>query len=193
MRSPSHSCLYPAADGPAFGSLGNAGASLWFNEESFCGRDDSGHVLASSKTKGCPSMEQLQDCDPDYIGENWCITNEMTCKQQADCVGCDDESFDEQIGQGWAFCDYLSGEAELPVCECMDSWQPDPADCPKADPSKLPTFTKCSSAEDIYKACGKVENNGKMGQAYCKTKQATCKEQSDSNVSPIKYISSAFT
>jgi hypothetical protein len=107
----------------------------------------------------------------------------MTCKQQADCVDCYDESFDEQVGQGWAFCDYTTGEAELPVCECMEEWQPDPIDCPKAAADNLPTFHRCNTADEILKACGKVEN-GKLGMSYCKTKQARCKEQSESVVYP---------
>ena len=50
------------------------------------------------KMKGCPTLEEIQRCEP-YADVSWCYTKDDSCAQQSDA----------QLGGGWANCDTVSG------------------------------------------------------------------------------------
>ena len=55
-------------------------AARWLNQENYCGR-------SAKRNRGCPSVEELRECDPGYNGSSWCLTNEAECMEQEDFAG----------------------------------------------------------------------------------------------------------
>ena len=49
----------------------------WWHEELKCGKNGGKYLMS-----GCPSLEQLGDCE-DEPKQSWCVTNEQHCKQQS--------------------------------------------------------------------------------------------------------------
>lgn len=140
-------------------------ASRWLNEEGYCGR-------SGKRNQGCPTIEEIRECDPDYNGTNWCLTNEAECLEQEDWAE------ETQVGAGWAFCDVQTQSAELPVCECEDQWSPSQDDCDDdVDASSL-TFDTCPTHAQLQK-CKK--NHKSTDQSFCSTKQDRCRQQSPSS------------
>lgn len=65
--------------------------------DSWTYRDDGCNPFSGGtpmKMRGCPSLEQVQQCDPD-ADQSWCNTKDMFCKEQ---VG-------NEQGEGWVACD----------------------------------------------------------------------------------------
>ena len=59
---------------------------------------DEANAAACSKPRmrGCPSLEELQRCEPDAKEANlWCDTKDMYCRGQEGT---------EAIGEGWVYC-----------------------------------------------------------------------------------------
>ena len=48
----------------------------WWHENLMCGKNGGKYLMS-----GCPSLEQLGDCE-DEPKQSWCVTNEQHCKQQ---------------------------------------------------------------------------------------------------------------
>jgi len=150
-------------------------AAVWLN----------GHGAAcqginqQKRSRGCPTMDELLACDPDYSkDQSWCLTNEDECSDQVDCPDC--AAPDYSVGKQWSYCDEDTQLTELPDCECEDNWIPDDwqAECPDWTGANPPTFDSCPTPEQLSKC-----NKANLGdQAWCKTKQARCKQQSDSDV-----------
>jgi len=150
-------------------------AQVWLNGD--------GEECASSttrkRTKGCPTLEELQVCNPGYTGQSWCLTNEKACTEQIDCPECSEESEHEMLGYQWSYCDATTQSAELPDCECEESWTPEDwkSECPDWKGSSPPVFNECPTPEQLARC-----NAASMGETpWCTTKQARCKQQSASN------------
>ena len=138
-------------------------AARWLNSEGYCGR-------SAKRNRGCPSLEELQECDPKYNGTTWCLTNEAECLEQEDWAGSEG-----QVGKGWAYCDVQTQTAELPVCECEDTWTPGQEDCDDdVDVSKL-SFSTCPTHDQLKKC---TKGRASTDQSWCTTKQARCRHQS---------------
>jgi hypothetical protein len=85
-------------------------------------------------------------------------------------------------GKQWAYCDTDTQLAELPDCECEDTWTPEDwaAECPDWTGQSPPSFNSCPTQAELAKCDKKM----KTDQAWCKTKQTRCKQQSNSDIYP---------
>ena len=63
----------------------------WTHRNDACSPFDGGTPQAM---RGCPSLEQIQACEPD-ADQSWCNTKDQTCKEQ----------LGSEIGNGWVACD----------------------------------------------------------------------------------------
>jgi hypothetical protein len=116
---------------------------------------------------GCPTLEQIRLCDPDYdVVQPWCETNEARCKEQEDGPG------DTMEGMGWAYCDADTQITELPACECQSSWWASSSDCSSGVGS---TFFACPSTKAIQ-SCDKAYTSDDE-QTWCMTTRNRCREQ----------------
>jgi hypothetical protein len=150
-------------------------AQIWLNGQG----ENCQSTRNRQRVVGCPTKEELQECDPTYDGKAWCLTNEAKCLEQIDCPTCSEESEHSMEGDQWAYCDPDTQEAELPDCECEETWVPDKVDCP--DLEVMPRFASCPTIEELGK-CNKAYKTGFEDEPYCKTKQEKCKQQSKSEV-----------
>jgi len=61
--------------------------------------------------KGCPATSELTRCDA-TVTQPWCDTTYWACKEQPSA----------SEGDGWAFCNAETGDAEPGECECEAAW-----------------------------------------------------------------------
>lgn len=120
--------------------------------------------------EGCPTIDQMQRCYPDYDGQMRCDTNEDLCLEQEDEIRYDGE---RMVGMGWAYCDPVYGEPELPVCECEDEWNATASDCRDGETK---TFHGCPSISLIEDCLSNHMIDG-GDQTWCSTKRQRCREQ----------------
>lgn len=164
--------------------------SSWKHKEGKCA-----HSKGGKRMKGCPTLEQLQECEPDmaWPDQSWCETEEADCFEQEDWIDSVDSLNDTmQIGEGWAYCSPETGHAELPNCFCgspsgEDEWSPDSSDCTTVDytSEKPPVFTGCVDAVSFAAKCGQASlNTPGVDLPWCNTIQHRCKQQSSSSEFP---------
>jgi len=153
-------------------------AQIWLNGQG----ENCMNSRNRKRISGCPTVDELKQCDPSYDGKAWCLTNEARCLEQVDCPDCDEESEHEMEGDQWAYCQPDSQVTEMPDCECEDEWTPNAEDCPGL--AVLPTFNQCPSANEMAKCPGMFEGRGSGQKTWCHTKQDRCKQQSESDVFP---------
>jgi hypothetical protein len=141
----------------------------------------------------CPTIEELRECDPSYkwTDQSWCETQEEACLEQEDWYDSyapSNETY--MVGAGWAYCDPVTKEPELPNCDCGDSetgleqWTPVESECPgfnwKTRPEG-PVFSGCTTTDDYLAACGQEPNYDQgVDLPWCYTMQGRCKQQSTS-------------
>jgi|ERR1719272_297845 len=169
--------------------------SSWKHTEGRCA-----HSKGGSRMKGCPTIEQLRECEPDITdyAQSWCETEEEDCFEQENWVDSVDALNETiQVGEGWAYCSPTTGEAELPNCDCGSpsgeaEWSPDSNDCPDVDYTQteakslpIPVFTGCVTTQKIADACGPdVWEMPGVDLPWCNTIQKRCKQQSSSSEFP---------
>lgn len=134
--------------------------SKWKNTDKQCHNK-------SMSLSGCPTVAELKLCDPDYDeDQSWCETNEKWCQQQENA---DDEKME---GRGWAYCDAISQETELPACECKSSWTATTEDCTGGVAT---TFSGCPTGGQM-KGCDS-DYSSDSAQTWCETTRSRCREQ----------------
>jgi len=136
----------------------------WWHEELKCGKNGGKYLMS-----GCPSLEQLGDCE-DEPKQSWCVTNEQHCKQQSGA---------EMVNQTWAFCEPETRQGVLPFCECDSKWthtEPD-STCSggQATMYGCPSLKKLAECEPLAKEGAAVYGN----MSWCKTTYDTCQSQVD--------------
>mmetsp|Transcript_13781 Transcript_13781/g.35407 ORF Transcript_13781/g.35407 Transcript_13781/m.35407 type:complete len:511 (+) Transcript_13781:98-1630(+) len=122
-----------------------------------------------SVMKGCPTIEQLKQCNSSYTDDDqpWCETNERFCQQQEDGPG------ENMVGQSWAYCDSRTQETELPECECKSSWTTHLGDCPNGTAGQR--LYRCPTVSQIRQCDPSYTNDDE--QTWCRTTRARCREQ----------------
>jgi len=171
-----------SGSGSGFGSGSGSGADTtladcecqtsWTHNEYMCNSSQSGR--RTKTMKGCPSIEDLEQCEYDPQ-QTWCKTTQDSCKQQ---VG-------DMVDDGWAYCnnwynaDDNSGRAyepqgELPMCTCKSKWSFSEGICAQ-NPIQV---NGCPTIEQIQQCLPNVTDSD---QSWCSTNEVLCREQEDNS------------
>eukprot|EP00040_Diaphanoeca_grandis_P020169 m.107287 g.107287 ORF g.107287 m.107287 type:complete len:526 (-) comp27780_c0_seq3:345-1922(-) len=110
--------------------------------------------------KGCPLKSDLVKCDPD-VTQSFCDTTFETCTLQNHA----------STGEGWAYCDEKTQQAEMGECECRDLWKYRMGSCNVA-----PVMMRGCPQLSELQACDET-----ISSSWCHTKDQTCKGQVEEN------------
>jgi hypothetical protein len=148
-------------------------AHKWTHHSGVCA-DNGG--LGPTSMFGCPSVEQISICEPDYEEGDapWCETEQPLCRQQEDYK--EGGKNVKMVNNSWSYCNPDTQTAQLPPCTCReDNWSPPwVMNCPN-----VPSFTGCPTPEAMAAGCGEEFDFGPK--AICATNQKRCFEQSNAN------------